>query len=349
MFETLNTLSESEQCYILRVVSNLEILRIQGIEPSVEQIATDFNTLPEKIREIGLEIYANMMQKSSLYKVSKSLEKFYTRLVQSIMLNQEKGYTIKSITPDSGEKIFIYVPSRLKATYRSDKSTRTSEQLFAEQLSRNLSNLDVSSLLICLEVYEVGVTNFSPLDLITSEQKKKSTNSYSFLFNSVQSAQEVAYSLRGKWDQHNGVELRDYEYSALKLTTSIYNAEYCRVGDSCVILGPLTQLRTLTYQFSNFNFRTQDILPDDLRRGVIARGTFSYQGKDALDAQYSNTIFYLSPQSLRCHLVNNLGYKDFQRVISYYCYSHGRSVHYNFHTGKRLGDEIGVNDWFLKA
>lgn len=118
-------------------------------------------------------------------------------------------------------------------------------------------------------------------------------------------------------------------------------------GRKRVALARLARLRTLTYHLGNFNFRTQDILPDDLRQGVIGLGTVSYQGEDTLDAQYSNTVFNLSPQSLRCHLVNNLGYKDKERIISYYCYSRSRSIHYNFQTGQRLGDEIGINDWFL--
>lgn len=118
-------------------------------------------------------------------------------------------------------------------------------------------------------------------------------------------------------------------------------------GRKRVALARLARLRTMSYHLANFSFRTQDILPDDLRRGVIGLGTVNYQGEDVLDAQYGNTVFYLSPQALRCHLVNNLGYKDKERIISYYCYSYSRSIHYNFHTGQRLGDEIGVNDWFL--
>lgn len=71
--------------------------------------------------------------------------------------------------------------------------------------------------------------------LLTPRLEEKSTVSYYFLFSSVQAAQEVAHSLRGKWDYSNGVEFEDYDYPALELAAALCNAAYCRIGDYCNI------------------------------------------------------------------------------------------------------------------
>ena len=61
-------------------------------------------------------------------------------------------------------------------------------------------------------------------------------NSYSFLFNSIKAAQDVAYALRGAWDGCNGVELLAHDHLALKLAAALCDAEYCAAGSSCHIL-----------------------------------------------------------------------------------------------------------------
>jgi DNA-binding transcriptional ArsR family regulator len=52
------------------------------------------------------------------------------------------------------------------------------------------------------------------------------------LFNSVEVAQEVAYSLRGEWDGCNGVEIPDFDPAALKTAASLAEGQWCEVGDS---------------------------------------------------------------------------------------------------------------------
>ena len=60
-------------------------------------------------------------------------------------------------------------------------------------------------------------------------------SNYSFLLNSVESAREVAFVLKGTWDGCNGVNLADCDYEALKLATALCNAEYCEMGGGCLI------------------------------------------------------------------------------------------------------------------
>lgn len=77
-------------------------------------------------------------------------------------------------------------------------------------------------------------------------------NSYSFLFSSVKAAQEVAYALRAKWDNCNGVELLACDNLALRLAAALCNAEYCEVGKNCDILDNIRESRSvLMFGFSD--------------------------------------------------------------------------------------------------
>lgn len=57
------------------------------------------------------------------------------------------------------------------------------------------------------------------------------------LFDSVYSAQEVAFILRGLWDECNAVTFTDFnEYDlAFKTAVRVASAEYCHQDDSCYI------------------------------------------------------------------------------------------------------------------
>jgi DNA-binding transcriptional ArsR family regulator len=55
------------------------------------------------------------------------------------------------------------------------------------------------------------------------------------LLDSVEAAQEVAYSLRAIWDGCNGVEIPDFDPAALKTAASLAECQWCEVGDSELI------------------------------------------------------------------------------------------------------------------
>ncbi len=77
-------------------------------------------------------------------------------------------------------------------------------------------------------------------------------NNYSFLFNSISAAQEVAYALRAKWDGCNGVEILTHDFNALKFAVALCNAEYCKVSSGCDILNNIRESgNVLVFGFSD--------------------------------------------------------------------------------------------------
>lgn len=54
-----------------------------------------------------------------------------------------------------------------------------------------------------------------------------------FLLSSVEAAKEVAYMLRGEWDECNGVQFVERDIEALKAAAKLCYAEYCEVGNDC--------------------------------------------------------------------------------------------------------------------
>jgi hypothetical protein len=108
-------------------------------------------------------------------------------------------------------------------------------------------------------------------------------------------------------------------------------------------------MTNLQQSLETFDFRTESTIPAALLEKIKSVNFISCYGKDSLDAQELNTVFFAEPQSLRCYLINKLGYKDSERLITFYCYNFARKVYYDFKNGQRLGDEIGINNWFLNV
>jgi DNA-binding transcriptional ArsR family regulator len=59
-----------------------------------------------------------------------------------------------------------------------------------------------------------------------------SSTADTILFDSVEAAQEVAYTLRAQWDSFNGVEISSIDWVALETATNLVKGQWCRVGDS---------------------------------------------------------------------------------------------------------------------
>ena len=79
-----------------------------------------------------------------------------------------------------------------------------------------------------------------------------SSASETILFDSVEAAYEVAYSLQGEWDGCNGVEVSaPPDWQALKTATSLARGQWCLVGHSESVA---TQNRAVGPHLHSFEF-----------------------------------------------------------------------------------------------
>jgi uncharacterized protein YjbI with pentapeptide repeats len=60
--------------------------------------------------------------------------------------------------------------------------------------------------------------------------------SYTLLFDSSNTAQEIAFMLGGEWDECNGVVLPSYDAVAVSTAAKLYEASWCKSGDSVALL-----------------------------------------------------------------------------------------------------------------
>ncbi|MGB5962793.1 MAG: pentapeptide repeat-containing protein [Coleofasciculaceae cyanobacterium] len=91
---------------------------------------------------------------------------------------------------------------------------------------------------------------------------KKITNTPdTILFDSINAAQEIAFTLGGKWDECNGVIVSKYDEVAVNTAAKLHNSSWCKKGDKKAVLIRLNVeelIRRYTggeRNFSNANLR----------------------------------------------------------------------------------------------
>ncbi len=93
-----------------------------------------------------------------------------------------------------------------------------------------------------------------------------------------------------------------------------------------------------------FDYKTQDILPSNLLSAVNAGEIISCL-KNGGQLVLSQKQLFFENQALRAELVNNKGYTDESKIPALYVseWPIGENIYFDPITGKRLGDELGIN------
>lgn len=76
-----------------------------------------------------------------------------------------------------------------------------------------------------------------------------SNGSVTFLFNTSESARQVARHLRVDWDGLNAVTLNEYDEAVLATAADLPGAEYCCVGQACIVERHIPTLSELAHRY----------------------------------------------------------------------------------------------------
>jgi len=96
----------------------------------------------------------------------------------------------------------------------------------------------------------------------------------------------------------------------------------------------------------NFDYKKEDTLPPQVLQH-IRNGRWLFCGDRILSEEfYSRSLTGYKKEFL--DYLWEKGYSIGDRFLVLYFPEKGKDIYYDKQTGKRIGDEIGINDWFLK-
>jgi uncharacterized protein YjbI with pentapeptide repeats len=92
-------------------------------------------------------------------------------------------------------------------------------------------------------------------ELLKTFLPSQKPKSFAILFDSIESAEELAFMLDGKWDNCNSIKLTKFDREAVSEAAALIGAKWCCCGDSITLLPKLAEMVLIDrYRLGERNF-----------------------------------------------------------------------------------------------